>query len=442
LSGNSTRVEAPIPSPGVNRQNRETGARDSVERLAAAACRKYHEHVVLPNRFVVRRAALASFVSEFYRNRLKVLPSSDLQRALKELTAPDTLAVEVAHDGQLPHLGIVRMVLKADEIARADGQAVVLYLVGNHYTPEMRPDNLHYGMPLKGRPPNALKHPPRIRVGRANVHTPFRLLPPPSQAGLEELHRQLTEYVAHNVGHERRAGHNVSEAEEPRLLDRLRGQFDLLRRIASEVSSFGDWLIRVQYELLRELLGEDKDRVLLLPMAETTSLLREDLTALAGRDLAKGSFWLYCPSCHRRHRVAWSPGIALKFSCSHCGHRADIGEEEVWDWLMPDIVAYEAALFRLGIDGWVVGSHADYHPQIDRLYGESFGLEMPPKFFLTSVPKFRGIGDAQEGFSRTRLLRALLEVPPAELARALSIPWVEHPAIVSDMLGPAKSLPS
>ena len=335
-----------------------------MERLAAAASRKYHEQVVLPNRLVSRRESVAKFASEFYRDRLKVLPSSDMQRAFQELTSPDTLAVEIAHDGQLPHLGVVRMVLKADEVARADGRAAVLYLIGNHYTPQMRPYNLHYGMPLKGRPPDAVKHPPRIGIGRAHVHTPFRLLPPPSDESLRELHRQLIEYVAHNVGHERRAGRNVSDADEERLLERLRWQFDLLRRIAAELSSFGDWLIRVQYELFRELMGGGVDRVLFLPMAELTILFRDELTELARRILSGKFFWLYCPTCHRRSRVSWSPGAALLFDCSQCGHRADLGADEVWDWVMPDIVAYEAAFFRLGIDGWVVGSHADYHPQI------------------------------------------------------------------------------
>ena len=65
---------------------------------------------------------------------------------------------------------------------------------------------------------------------------------------------------------------------------------------------------------------------------------------------------------------------------------------------------------------------------------------MPPKFFLTSMPRFRGVGDATEGFPRTRLLRALLEVPPPELARALSIPWDENPAIVSEILRRTKGL--
>jgi len=49
---------------------------------------------------------------------------------------------------------------------------------------------------------------------------------------------------------------------------------------------------------------------------------------------------------------------------------------------------------------------------------------------------FRGIGDPQEGYRRTRLLRALLEMEPSALAAALRAPWDEHPTIRSELLGP------
>jgi hypothetical protein len=101
---------------------------------------------------------------------------------------------------------------------------------------------------------------------------------------------------------------------------------------------------------------------------------------------------------------------------------------------MPDIVGYEAGLFRLGIGGWVIGSQAPYHAEIERLYREEYGEATPPKFLLASVPTFRGTGDPPEGYGKTRLLRAWLETEPPALAAALLAPWNENPRIRSDLL--------
>ena len=412
--------------------------RDAHEAKAAAECREYHERFVRPQRIGERRHAVAEFGERFYVERLRTSLAPAQREAFRSLADADHLAVEIAHDGQLPHLGIVRMVLKADAIAREDGRAVVLYLIGNHYTPEMRPDNIHYGMPLKGQPPNAVKHPPKIPIGRANLHTPFRLLPPPSAEDLDGLRRQLEDYVGHNVGYEQRVGLTVPDDAKEVLLSRLRSQFDLLARAAHEVGNFGDWMIRVQRDLFTEMLGDRVAGVLFLPMAELTDLFRKELATVAQKE-SKSRFWLHCPECNRRARLGWTPGTPVEFACAVCHHRATIPPEDVWQWLMPDIVAYESGLFRLGIDGWVVGSRAEYHPEIERVYSECFGVPMPPKFVLPGVPRFRGVGDEPKGYGRTRLLRALLEVEPASLARALAGPWEEDPHITSPFLPRADS---
>jgi hypothetical protein len=74
-------------------------------------------------------------------------------------------------------------------------------------------------------------------------------------------------------------------------------------------------------------------------------------------------------------------------------------------------------------------------PAIERTYDRLFRSPMPPRFFQTSVPVFRGIGDPPEGYGRTRLLRALLEMDPAALAAGLRAPWEENPKLRSDLLG-------
>jgi hypothetical protein len=194
-------------------------------------------------------------------------------------------------------------------------------------------------------------------------------------------------------------------------------------------------------------------------MADLTDLFREDLATLglAGSLLSgiKGevsaeqasrgeepyqhraetsSFWFFCPTCHRRQRGPWSPGSPVELACTKCGREVVLDGADLWKRMMPDIVAYECGLFRLGIDGWIVGSRAAYHPVIERTYAHVFGMIMPPKFFLTSIPVFRGAGDPPEGYGKTRLLRALLEIEPEVLGQALRAPWGEDPFIRSDLL--------
>ena len=121
------------------------------EQAAALRSRQYHERQSASLDLGSRRPRLANFVTHVYEERLHLRPTFGERATIGALTDPDTIALEIAHDGQLPHLGIVRLVLKSDDIARLDGRAVTIYLVGNHYSPDMRPDNLWFGMPLKGQ---------------------------------------------------------------------------------------------------------------------------------------------------------------------------------------------------------------------------------------------------------------------------------------------------
>jgi len=408
-----------------------------------------------------KREALVEFARGFYANRIAIDLGKSVETTLESLVRPATPLIQMAHDGQLPHLGIVRMVIKADQIVRLAGGGVTLYLVGNHYSPSMRPENIRFGMPLKGQSPDDVKHPPRVRIGKANARTPFRWLKPPAQEDLLRLHDQVRDFVTNNLTHEEKEGRTLVPQTESQIASRLETAFALLRTAAASVANFGDWLVRVQHDLFHVLLGEEADRILFLPMADLATLLGPELVRLS-RDsdtvarlksevsadqTARGeepylrggeshAFWIHCPSCFRRQRAPWSPEGSLEFACRACGQRRRMEGGALWDWMMPDIVAYEAALFRLGIDGWVVGSHASYHPVIERVYATVFGGEVPPRFFLTSVPTFRGLGDPPEGYRRTRLLRALLEMEPAAIANALRAPWEENPSLRSDLFSP------
>src|SRR5207249_175385 len=110
---------------------------------------------------------------------------------------------------------------KADAIARMDRKALTLYLIGNHYTAEMRPENLRFGAPLKGGSPDEVKHPPKVRVGKARSHTPFRWLRPPTSHGLHALRKQIDDFVENNVAHEMKAGGRLRTNAKRRIAVRL-----------------------------------------------------------------------------------------------------------------------------------------------------------------------------------------------------------------------------
>ena len=108
--------------------------------------------------------------------------------------------------------------------------------------------------------------------------------------------------------------------------------------------------------------------------------------------------------------------------------------DNIWNVAMPDIIGFECGLFRLGISGWLVGSRAPYQEVIEKTYNELYNIPMPPRFLLDSIPTFRGIGDPTEGYGRTTLLRALVEISSEKLFNALMAPWDENPYISSEFL--------
>src|SRR3981189_1871696 len=251
------------------------------ESRAAAEARAYREGMQKAFSVDERRRDLSRFAKEFYRTRLHASVNREPSEAFEDIADPDTVLIVHSHDGQLPHLGIVRMVLKAHDIASQDRKAVTLYLIGNHYTAAMKRLNLRFGMPLIGRSPDELEHPPKIPV--ANAQTPFRWLPPPSEHDLEMLRRKVDAFLPQNIGHEKRAGTKAASDAKERIPARLQDLFTLLNRAARESESFGDWLIRVQHDVFTLMLGPEAGRIVFLPMADLSVLFRDALTMVADR---------------------------------------------------------------------------------------------------------------------------------------------------------------
>lgn len=414
------------------------------ERWNAASCERYWSNVVKREGLVLGRARVVADLEDLYVRRLRLPGGLDRVRAIRDALAdPDAVIVEIAHDGQLPHLGVVRMVLKAQSIAAASQRGLAVYLIGDHYSADMRPRNLYLGLPLRGVDADRVKTPFTVPVGKHRRHVPFRWLPPPSVPALDALERRAEAWLGHNASY----SHRPSALAD--IKARLHVQFDLLRESATCTTSFGDWLIRVQILWLDALFDGPPERLAVLPMTGISGWVPEVLGSLAAAGPANGSqtpadaaateegglgdFWIYCRTCFRRFHALW---LVDRFvgACTSCDAPLEARWPEGAAWVMPDIVAYEIALFRTGISGWVVGSRAGYIEAIRRGYRARFGLDMPPTFLLESVPRFRGLGEPAEGHTRPRLFRVLLEVDPTAIRDALEVPWSADPVLQSPFL--------
>jgi len=418
---------------------------DDDERGMSAACERYWVEVIQPEALMAGRSRMASGLEDLYVRRLRLPDGRERAHALRDALV-DAVLIEIGHDGQLPHLGVVRMVLKARSLAASIPSGHAIYLIGDHYSANMRPQNLHLGIPLRGVDSDHVKSPLILPVGPRRGHVPFHRLPPPEQSALDGLERRAEAWVAHNARHAR----NPSAARVVNA--RLREQFDLLRRSSALTTSFGDWLMRVQILWFDALYGGAPERLVVLPMTGIVEWLPDVLgeiaalgpipgaagmTRASGDDRSEerpsGSFWIYCRNCFRRHRATWEEGRFVG-ACSSCRTALEARWPEEAGWVMPDVVACEMALFRAGIAGWVVGSRADYIDAIRRGYRDRFQREMPPVFFLQSMPRFHGLGEPSDGHARARLFRVLLELDPREIRNALEAPWSADPVLRSSFL--------
>lgn len=376
------------------------------------------------------REGLSTLARQLYTECGRTLPGS-VSRALAD---PGVPLIEVAHDGQLPHLGIVRLVLKAAQVAHLS-QGMAVYLVGDHYTANMRPHNLFLGIPLRGKNPDEVKQPLRLPISGDSARVPFMCLPPLGSDSLERVYLRALHWIQMNIAYERSRGIRVLDAEL--IFSRLNHSFADLRRHADAALSMGDWLVRVQLGQLGTLINDPPLPLVVLPMSRFREVVREELRILAlsssrfGGDLRPG-LWAFCPACRNRSRPDVI-GDSVRLRCHRCAQTHVETVNPAGPNQFPDVVSFEAATLPL-FAGWVVGSHAGYLPSIDRIFMERQRHESPPRQALTSVPTFRGVGEPKNGYGRSRLLRVSLEIHAKELQAPLMAPWEDNPHLTSPHL--------
>lgn len=430
------------------------------EKKHALSCIEYHHNYLKNEENLINRQQIVDVVKEFY-SKIKIDLNESQEKFLKDsLLNPETILLEVAHDGQIPHLGIVRLILKTYHISTLIPNSMVLYFIGDHYSANMCAESTLFGIPQMGVSPNKQKKPIVFKIGRKNQHVPLKWMDAPSDPMIDEVEQGVRDWIVNNVSYEKKKGNVIKD------LDKIEGNFkkifSILRENAKIVDNYGDWIIRVQYSLFKELLGDDIDKIIFLPFSAMTKLAKEEYICalehthkinsikeeISKKQVDEGliayqkteipndtiCFWLYCPNCKRRNRPQKISERHVFFKCGVCGMEIENSIEKLWDIMMPDIVVFENAYFRLGIGGWVIGSRAPYQEVIAEVYKYLYGIPMPPLFLLKSVPVFKGIGDPDEGYGRTTLMRAMLESSGDKLFEALMSPWDENPLIRSDLL--------
>ena len=376
------------------------------------------------------REALGQLVEDTYPECGRPIPYSLTSR----ITSSETPLVEVAHDGQLPHLGIVRLVLKSAQVAKlSDG--VAIYLIGDHYSAEIRPRNVLVGMPLRGRNPDEVKQPLRLPIHGSDKEVSFMYLPPPSLAEIDTLHSRTWDWFEKNIAYERSLGNRIEALDK--LRERISLWYDRLGQESVAAGSLGNWMIRVQMRFIEEILGTKDLPLVVLPMSRFRSLIAAELREIIGSPRAqsdgpKAGIWVHCPRCKVRGRPDMT-GSQVHFLCGRCRSEVEEPLDPAGPHQFPDIVSFEAAALQV-FSGWVVGSNAEYLPSIDRIYEDRRGTRSPPRAVLSSVPFFKGIGEPPEGYGRSRVLRVLFEVDGPAFRDALLSPWMQNPRIASPYL--------
>lgn len=431
------------------------------ETLIAKSSFEYHNKHIKNNNLLIPNEDLMRFIEDFYSHRLSIILSKKEKSELRDLLKdPNTILIEVAHGAQLPHLGLVRLVLKAYHISCILPKSCVLYFIGDHYSAEMLPECNLFGLPLRGVTPKEQKRPITFEIGRKKMHIPLKWVNPPSDDIIGNVGEKVKDWLINNESYERKSGNYVKNKEK--IIVNIEGVIDILKDSVKDVHNYADWTIRVQRSIFKEIIGDSINKIIFLPFSELYKLVDNEYRYILQetevinkikKEVSKSQikrgfnhyqrydmdsntscFWVYCPKCKRRGRSVMIPNTKLKFTCKVCGTTIIDYLDNLWHIVMPDIVAFEMGLLRLGIGGWVVGSKASYQEVIENTYKSLYNIPMPPRFLLNSVPIFRGIGDPKDGYDRTTLLRSLMEVSGRTLYEKLISPWNEDPFIKSEFL--------
>lgn len=289
------------------------------------------------------------------------LANADAAYRVAMLRPEAVLPVEFAHTPQLPHLGVVRMLLTArDRAVEQDG--VFLYAVNDHLPARLLPESRYVPVTTDAGP---VAKPPRFGPGKKAKGGMHRE-PPPGEQVLVELEASLAALL-------------------PRHRDKATSLGEHLRTVAASTSSLAAWLVRVQLELLG-----------LRPVVLPASRLAEALPGLADRyfEQRPEGRWALCGRCGVRAQTAGA------HACAGCGAPAEVQER------VPDVVGRQVLTNALGLGLRVCGRDKPYQVVADEMTVRLQGSAAPTRYRVTgssSLVRCRAHVD------RANLVQVLLE---------------------------------
>jgi hypothetical protein len=317
---------------------------------------------------------------------LQVVTRTDVRSSLIELSrryheqdlglplAPDICLrartgpwIEFAHTPQLPHLGVVRLLLSAAAEARRSG-GVFAFCLNDQLGARELPESRYVPYCVRGR---FVAKPPSFGLSKTSS-VPMAILPPPAIASVDAFRTRLREL-------------------RPRGDDAW--LFEAFKASAERCRSYASWITHVSLSLLG-----------LSPLIIPTWRLAEALPVEFLQTSAKHPerFWLHCGSCGVRIGRANSYGAR----CPHCRD-----ENATADRIIPDVVARQCLMNIAGtVSMRLSGREKSYQSEADTFYRDALGRTPPVRRRITG--RAIAIDSSGHPIERCNLVQVLLDGSP------------------------------
>lgn len=325
------------------------------------------------------RLAMLDLASQ-YMTRDLGLDAHEVTARCDRLVPPHLAAVEFAHTPQLPHAGVVRLLLQSQLLAAREAGTFV-YFVNDHMPATALPEARY--IPVTNADGLVAK-PPRFGPGKKSGKGGMHRTPPPSRHTVDSVLHRIDELLPS-------AGGTTQLA-------------DVLQVASDSTNSHAAWLVRVQTDLLNL-------RPVIIP---TTGLAR----ALPGpadayfRARVDGR-WKVCDRCGYRVQL---PVSAERDRCPHCG-----SPEPATD--VPDVVGRQALGNMFGLAWRVCGTVKPYQEIADRTSLEVLGVPAPRRWHITGRTEVRREEQMMERANLVQLVAEGTSVAELQPPEDGSVDW-------------------